>query len=415
MAKLAIKGGTPVRSEPYPVWPIWDNKEVEAVSRVIESGKWGMAAGSQVKELQSRFAGYQDAEYGIALTSGTTGLRAALLAAELEEGSEVIVPSYTFVASATAVIESNAVPVFADIDPETHVLDTDSVKKVITERTRAIMPVHLAGISVDMDALKKLADQRGIAIIEDACQAWGSEYKGKKMGALGLAGAFSFQSSKHITAGEGGMVVTNDESFAERCASIINCGRSAKGAWHTHVRLGGNYRLSELQAAVILVQLERYEKLLARRQQAAHYLIERLSAIDGIRVVIPPEYATACSFHFLIIRYDPESFGGLPKADFIKALNAEGIKPAHGGYYIPVHRQQLLLEKNVGPYREIHRHEFGGKVIDYADFQCPVTEKACATEAVWLLQHLLLAERDGLEDIVRAVEKIRRNYEELLD
>ncbi len=414
MAKLAIKGGTPVRSEPYPVWPIWDNAEVDAVRRVIESGNWGMAAGSQVKEFQSRFARYQDAEFGIATSSGTTALRAALLAAEMEEGAEVIIPAYTFVASVTAVIESNGVPVFADIDPETYVLDPASVEKVITERTRAIMPVHLAGIPVDMDALEKMVRGKGIVIIEDACQAWGSEYKGKKMGALGLAGAFSFQSSKHITAGEGGMAVTNDKDFAERCASVVNCGRSAGGAWHTHVRLGGNYRLTELQAAVILVQLERYEKMLARRREAARYLKEHLSAIDGIRVVTLPEYITACSWHFFTLRYDPGAFGGLPKDDFVKALDAEGIKPAHGGYYIPIYRQQFLLEKNVGPYEEIRRHKFGTKVIDYADFQCPVTERACATEAVWLMQNLLLAEREGLEDIVRAVEKIRENYEELL-
>ena len=234
------------------------------------------------------------------------------------------------------------------------------------------------------------------------------------MGALGLAGAFSFQSSKHITAGEGGMVVTNDKNLAERCASWINCGRSPGGAWHTHVQLGSNYRLTELQAAVILVQLERYEKMLARRQQAARYLKEHLSAIEGIRVLTLPEYVTACSWHFLTLRYDPGAFGGLPKDDFVKALDAEGIKPAHGGYYIPIYRQQFLLEKNVGPYEEIRRHKFGTKVIDYADFQCPVTERACATEAVWLLQNLLLAEREGLEDIVRAVEKIRENYEELL-
>ncbi|MBN2288382.1 MAG: DegT/DnrJ/EryC1/StrS family aminotransferase [Candidatus Glassbacteria bacterium] len=413
MAKLAIKGGTPVRSEPYPVWPVWDNREVEAVQRVVESGKWGMAQGSQVKELQSSFARYQDARFGIAASSGSTALRASLLAAGLEAGAEVIVPAYTFVASATCVLESNGVPVFADVDPETYVLDAASVEKVITERTAAIMPVHLAGIPVDMDALERLAAGRGIVIIEDACQAWGSEYKGKKMGALGLAGAFSFQSSKHITAGEGGIVVSNDEGFAERCASVVNCGRSTGGAWHTHVRLGGNYRLSELQAAVILVQLERYEKMLARRQEAARTLAGRLSAIDGIKVPVLPDYATACSWHFLALRYDPEAFGGLPKADFIKALNAEGIKPAHGGYYTPVYRQQFLLEKNVGPYDEIRRHRFGGKVIDYADFQCPVAERACSSEAVWLLQNLLLAGQEGLEDIVRAVEKIRENNREL--
>ncbi|MEA2062896.1 MAG: DegT/DnrJ/EryC1/StrS family aminotransferase [Gemmatimonadota bacterium] len=414
MTKLAIKGGSPVRTEPFPAWPIWDGAEIEAVREVIESGKWGMAQGNRVKQLQERFAAYQDAAYGIAATSGSTALRAALIAAGLKPGDEVIVPAYTFVASATVVLEINAVPVFADIEPDTCVLDLESVEEMITGRTRAIMPVHLAGIPVDMDALNSLAAKHGIVVIEDACQGWGSQYKGRKVGALGLAGAFSFQSSKHITAGEGGLLTTNDEGFAETCASIVNCGRSAGGPWHAHERLGGNYRLSEMQAAVILAQLGRYDKLLARRQESWRYLAERLSAIEGIRPLVWPDYVTACSCHFFTMRYDPEAFGGLPKAGFIKALNAEGIKPAHGGYYQPIYKQQLLLEKNVGPYDEITRHKFRGKVIDYADFNCPVTERICATEAVWLLQTLLLADREGLDHIVAAVEKIQQNYTDLL-
>jgi len=305
------------------------------------------------------------------------------------------------------------VPVFADIDPDTYNLDPASVEEIITDKTGAIMPVHLAGLPADMDGIQEIASERDLVVIEDACQAWGSEYRGRKVGAIGLGGAFSFQSSKHITAGEGGMLVTNEGDYGECCRSIVNCGRRAGGAWHEHVRLGGNYRLSELQAAVILAQLERYEKMLARRQEAAAFLREKLARIDGVRPLALPEYATATSCHLFILRYDRESFGGLSKENFIKALNAEGIRPAHGGYYIPIYRQQFLLEKNVGPYEEIRRHKFGPNVIDYADFQCPVTERACATEAVWLLQNLLLSEREGLDDIVRAVEKIRENCEEL--
>jgi dTDP-4-amino-4,6-dideoxygalactose transaminase len=415
MAQLALKGGTPVRSSPYPSWPVWNERELEAVCEVVHSGRWGMAQGDRVRELEQRFAAYQQAGYGIAASSGTSALRVALLAAELEAGAEVIVPAYTFVATATAVIEANMVPVFADIDPDTYNLDPVSVQQALTEKTGAIMPVHLAGLPADMDGIMKVAAERSLVVIEDACQAWGSEYRGRKVGALGLGGAFSFQSSKHITAGEGGMLVTDDEPYGERCRSIVNCGRKAGGAWHEHVRLGGNYRLSELQAAVILAQLERYGKMLACRQEAAAYLREKLSGIDGIRPLAMPEYATATSCHLFILRYDSESFGGLAKDDFIRALNAEGIQPAHGGYYIPIYRQPVLLEKNVGPYDLIARHEFRGKVIDYSSFDCPVAERACRTEAVWILQNLLLAEREDLEDIVRAVEKVRENFGELLE
>jgi len=414
MARLALKGGTPIRTSPYPSWPVWDEKELDAVSEVVSSGRWGMAQGDRVRELEQRFAAYQEAGYGIAASSGTAALRVALLAAGLKAGAEVIVPAYTFIATATAVIEANMVPVFADIDPDTYNLDPVFVERVLTEKTGAIMPVHLAGLPADMDRIKKIAAERGLVVIEDACQAWGSEYRGSKVGVLGLGGTFSFQSSKHITAGEGGMLVTDNEAFAERCSSVVNCGRKAGGAWHEHVRLGGNYRLSELQAAMILAQLERYERMLARRQEAAVLLREKLSRIDGIRPLAVPEYATASSCHLFILRYDSESFGGLAKEDFIRALNAEGIRPAHGGYYIPIYRQPLLLEKNVGPYDLITRHEFRGKVIDYSSFDCPVAERACKSEAVWILQNLLLAERADLEDIVRAVEKVRENYGELL-
>ena len=396
MARLALKGGTPIRTSPYPSWPVWDEKELDAVSEVVSSGRWGMAQGDRIRELEQRFAAYQEAGYGIAASSGTAALRVALLAAGLEAGAEVIVPAYTFIATATAVIEANMVPVFADIDPDTYNLDPVSVEKVLTEKTGAIMPVHLAGLPADMDRIEKIAAERGLVVIEDACQAWGSEYKGRKVGVLGLGGTFSFQSSKHITAGEGGMLVTDG------------------GAWHEHVRLGGNYRLSELQAAMILAQLERYERMLARRQEAAALLREKLSRIDGISPLAVPEYATASSCHLFILRYDSESFGGLAKEDFIRALNAEGIRPAHGGYYIPIYRQPVMLEKNVGPYDQITRHEFRGKVIDYSSFDCPVAERACKSEAVWILQNLLLAERTDLEDIVRAVEKVRENYGELL-
>ena len=414
MARLAISGGGPVRVEPYPTWPVWDDSELEAAHDVITSGKWGMSNGDKVAALQEKFAAYQDAAFGIAATSGTTAIRAALLAAELEAGTEVIVPPYTFVASATAVLEANMVPVFADIDPDTYTLDPACVEEVITGRTGAIMPVHIAGLPCEMDAIQAIARKHALVVIEDACQAWGSEYRGRKVGAIGEMGTFSFQSSKHITAGEGGMIVTDDEELAARCLSMVNCGRTEGGAWHEHHLLGGNYRLSELQAAVILAQLARYGSMLERRQRSAAYLRQALGEIDGIRPLAMPDYVTASSCHLFIFRYDSDSFGGLPKEKFVKALNAEGIRPAHGGYFAPVYRQPVLLEKNIGPFDRITRHEFRGKLIDYADFHCPVAERATGGEAVWLLQNLLLSDRRGLEQIVEAVRKISLNYSELL-
>ena len=413
MAKLAIKGGQPVRETPFPEWPVWDANELKAAQEAIKGGIWGIG-GPRIRELEQKFAAYQDCAHGISVTSGTVALRASLIAAGLPAGCEVIVPAYTFIATITVVLEANMVPVIADIDPATCNLSVESAESLITENTRAIMPVHLAGLPADMDRINALAQKHGLVVIEDACQAWGSEYRGKKTGSLSLGGSFSFQSSKHITAGEGGMITSNDLEFAERCRSVINCGRVRGGAWHEHGILGGNYRLSELQAAVLLAQFERYGELLARRQQSAKHLREELGKIEGITPLGVPEYVTASSTHFLILRYDQEAFGGLPKAEFIKALNAEGIKPAHGGYYTPANCQKFLLEKNVGPYDLITRHRFRDGVIDYGKFHCPDTEKLCSLEAIWLLQNLLLADSNGLEDIVRAFGKLRENYRELL-
>ncbi|MBW7995966.1 MAG: DegT/DnrJ/EryC1/StrS family aminotransferase [Candidatus Glassbacteria bacterium] len=415
MAELAINGGRPVREDEFPRWPVWDESELEAAAGVINSGEWGMAGGDRVLSLQEKFAAYQDAAHGVATTSGTTALRTALIAAGLPAGAEVIVPAYTFVASVTAVLEANMIPVFADIDPDTYTLDPASVRETITGNTGAIMPVHIAGLPAEMDAIGRIADQHDLVVVEDACQAWGSEFRGRKVGAVGAMGTFSFQSSKHITAGEGGMIVTDDEELAERCTSLVDCGRTRGGAWHEHHLLGGNYRLSELQAAVILAQLERYGELLRRRQESAAFLRKALGEIDGIDPLLLPDYVTATSCHLFVIRYRPEAFGGLSKELFVRALNAEGIRPAHGGYFIPVYRQPVLLEKNVGPFDLVVRHSFRGKPLDYGEFDCPVSERACGEEAVWLLQNLLLAGAEGLEQIVEAVRKISRHHGELLN
>ncbi|MCE5272528.1 DegT/DnrJ/EryC1/StrS family aminotransferase [bacterium] len=413
MPKLAINGGRPVREAAYPQWPFWDANELKAVQEVIKSGVWGIN-GSRVRQLEEKFGRFCGCDQAIAMSSGTLALRAALVAAGLPAGCEVIVPAYTFVATATAVLESNMVPVFADIDPDTGNISVESAAELITENTRAILPVHLAGTVADMDSLNALAARHSLVVIEDACQAWGSEHNGRKAGSIGAAGTFSFQSSKHITGGEGGAVTTNDPDLAEKCRSFINCGRVRGGLWHEHGLLGGNYRLSELQAAVILTQFERYEPMLAQRQAAAAFLRRELAGIEGITPLQLPPYATASSCHFLILRYDQAAWGGLSREQFIKALNAEGVRPAHCGYFTPIYRQRFMLEKNVGPFDRIKSHVFRGEVIDYGKFHCPVTERFTGGEALWLLQNLLLADQAGLEEIVAALRKLRENYSELL-
>ena len=224
MSKLALKGGEPVRRKPFPRWPVFDEREMRALREVLESGFWGMG-GKRKKEFEEKFAAYQHARYGVAVINGTAALEISLRTLGIGCGDEVIVPSYTFIATAMAVLYVNAIPIFADIEPETYTIDPESVKSLISDKTKAILPVHIGGRPADMDALLSIAKKNNLHVIEDACQAWGAEWRGRRVGAIGDMGAFSFQSSKNITSGEGGIIVTNDENLYVKAWSLHNCGR----------------------------------------------------------------------------------------------------------------------------------------------------------------------------------------------
>jgi dTDP-4-amino-4,6-dideoxygalactose transaminase len=231
MGHLALAGGQPLHRTPFPSWPVWGQAEIDAVQAVVESGRWGATQGTEVHSFETEFAAYHEAAYGIAVVNGTVALKLALTAAGVGVGDEVIVPGYTFVATATAALEIGAVPVFADIDAQTYTLDPSSAAACVTPRTRAIIPVHLGGRPADMEALLALAQRHDLAVIEDAAQAWGASWQERKVGTLGHIGCFSFQSSKNITAGEGGIMLTNDPAIAAMAQSLSNCGRQKDGAW----------------------------------------------------------------------------------------------------------------------------------------------------------------------------------------
>jgi dTDP-4-amino-4,6-dideoxygalactose transaminase len=409
MATLAIRGGKPVRTRPFPTWPVWGEEEIRNLTEVVKSGKWGRLHGDRVAEFERRFAAFQNAKFGIAVNSGTTALHLGLLAAGIGPGDAVLVPAYTFIASATAVIEAGGYPIFVDIDPETYNLDVSLLEKGLTPAVRGIMPVHFAGRPVDMETLMSFARKHNLVVVEDAAQAWGAEWRGQRVGALGDAGAFSFQSSKNINSGEGGIILTNDETLAAFARSHHNCGRWEKGEWYMHYYYGGNYRMTEFQGAVLLAQLARYEEHLRRRQENARYLTEKLRQIEGIRVLRDDPAVTSHAEHLYIFRYQKESFGNKPKKAFIEALKAEGI-PASPGYSLPLYKQPVFEKKAFGP-----RGRSVDIPVDYREFSLPATERACYDEAVWLTQNVLLADREDMDDIVRAVEKVRENWQELPD
>jgi dTDP-4-amino-4,6-dideoxygalactose transaminase len=413
MAHLALAGGSPVRQLPFPSWPVWDQAEIEAVTAVIASGAWGMHQGTEVRRFEADFAAYQDAAYGIAVTNGTVALKLALTAAGIGVGDEVIVPGYTFVATATAALEIGAVPVFADVEPDTYTLDAASAAACVTPRTRAIMPVHIGGRPADMDAVLELAQRYDLKVIEDAAQAWGSAWRGRKAGALGDVGGVSFQSSKNITAGEGGIILTNDPEIAELARSLSNCGRQQGQPWYAHYVLGGNYRLGELQGAVLRVQLQRYPQHLERRQANAAYLERALADTAGVAPLRDDPRVTANSYHILIWRYDAAAFRGVSKARFIAAMQAEGITGLHGGYSLPAYRQPVMLAKNFGLTTPPLFQGVYPETPAYRDVAYPVTERACADEAIWVRQSMLLGDRRDMDDIVAAIRKVQRYSDEL--
>jgi dTDP-4-amino-4,6-dideoxygalactose transaminase len=406
MSKLAINGGEPVRTEPFPSWPVWDQSEIDAATRVIESGDWSHK-NPEIESFEQEFAALQGAKHGIVVNSGTTAIRIGLQALGLKQGDEVIVPAYTFIGSVTPIMDLNAVPVFVDIDPDTYNIDPKAVEGAITARTTGIMPVQFAGLPADMDAIMDIAERHDLWVMEDAAQAWGAQWGGTGVGHIGGAGTFSFQSSKNLTAGEGGIVLTDDDGVAELARSYMNCGRSSDGIWYGHYRVGGNYRMPALCAAVLRAQLARYPEALARREENGTYLAKRLSEIPGNRPLVRHPKVTRHAYHLFIWRYDTQAFDGLPRSVFFDALRAEGIA-AYQGYSLPLNEQPVFTDKGFDPAHPAQR-------VDYAKIEVPEAKRACEEESCWFGQFVLLGTQRDMDDIADAVLKVYENRKELLE
>jgi len=321
------------------------------------------------------------------------------------------VPPYSFIATASAVLEVNAVPIFADADLETANIDPRSVERTITSRTKAIIPVHFAGLPCPLDILGEIARSHGVKLLEDACHSWGSKWDGRGTGSIGECGVFSFQMSKNMTSGEGGIVLTGDQELAERIKSFTNCGRVEGRPWYEHHSLGTNLRMTELQAALLLGQLTRVEEQTERRQENASFLEDRLKEVRGIRLRRKEAKVDRRAYHLFLFRYIEEEWEGMQRAKFVEALTAEGI-PCSLGYPYPLYRNPLFLKRRQGAEGCPLSCPYYGKEIDYAALSCPSAERLCR-EAVWLPHALLLAEREDMQDIVNAVVKIRKNLHEL--
>jgi dTDP-4-amino-4,6-dideoxygalactose transaminase len=340
MSELALLGGDPVRRAPFSRWPQYLPSDAERLLKVLESGHWGgfPVPSRYASEFADKFAELHGARYALCLANGTIALVAALQAAGIKFGDEVIVPAYTWDGTATAVLFAGGIPVFADVDPDTYCLDVASTAKAITPRTRAIIPVHLAMRFTDMNALLALAKKHSLKIIEDCAHAHGGHFQGHGAGSMGDLGCFSFQESKLMTAGEGGLVVTNSLAHFEHLQSQVNCGRASLTDEFQQRVLGSNYRMTEWQSAMLLGQLEMLPELARKRARAARRLGGCLSAIDGVRPLPPQPGITRETNYCYVFRYqDPRVSRDL----FCAALEAEGV-PCDGRFYEPVYLSPLF-------------------------------------------------------------------------
>jgi dTDP-4-amino-4,6-dideoxygalactose transaminase len=299
-------------------------------------------------------------------------------------------------------VEANCIPVFTDISRETYNIDPKKIEQAISEKTKAIIPVHFAGQACDMDAIMSLADKYNLTVIEDACHAHGAEYKGRKLGSIGHAGCFSFQLSKNLTSGEGGIVITNNKDLYATMDSLRNVGRVEGGEWYEHHFLGCNYRMTPLQALILSNQLKQLEEQTNRRDQNGCYLNQLLNDIEGIDPLTRGHGETKHSHHIYIFRYDPGKFNFLAKDEFVSILSSEGV-PCFQGYPYPLYKQIVFRDKNFFCYAI-------PEDVNYNDTHCPNTEQACR-ESVWILQSALLGEREDMEHIAKAIKKIQNYYQ----
>ena len=406
MNDLALFGGDPVRKTPFFTWPRVVDGQQEKLINTLMNDSWGIGSES-IRELEDTFALFHEAKSCIAVNTGTNALWVALKAAGVSSGDEVIIPAYTFIATATAVLMANATPVFVDIEPNTFNMDPNLIESAITDRTKVIIPVHIGGNPADMESIIDLAMKHKLIIIEDAAQAHGAEWDGKKVGALHKGGIFSFQSSKNMSAGEGGAIVSNDEDFMDTCFAYYNCGRHRDGDWYEHRIMGGNHRMSAMAASLLIPQFETIENDMRIRDKNRQKLDQALSDMD-LEITHRYKKVTRESNHLYLLRYKAENFNDISREKFFDAMRAEGVYTYAG--YNPLYREDVFKGQGDDfPWL---------KNVNYSNISCPVTEQIADYQSVWLTQNHLLGDESDIQDIINAFEKVTmalKNYPEKFD
>ena len=407
MSALALLGGEKAKSKPFPIWPHYDEAEESALRKVLESRIWWRTPGTKTLEFEQAFAKFHGARHGIAVTNGTAALEVTMAGLGIGAGDEVILPDFTFVATASAVLFANALPVLVDVDPGTYCINPDLVEEAITPRTKAVIAVHMGGHPADLDRLKKITDRKKLALIEDSSHAHASEWKGKRIGTFGVAGTFSFQSSKLMTAGEGGIIISNDEKFERQARSVHDCGRMPGEWFYSHFIYGSNYRLSEWQGAVLQAQLGRLDEQTKVRHRNARLLDRLLGTIPGVTPQKLDDRCTRNGQYAYIFHVNKKEFAGIATDRFIAAMNAEGIP--NQASYPPLH--QLHMFRN-GEYRKRLCGKQAKERHAFLKRRFPATQKA-AWETVWIPQPALLGDEEDVQEIAASLSKIQRHAKDL--
>ena len=409
--KLAINGGKSVAPNGLKTqWPVFDERERKALEQVLNSGKWWRGAYNDQKDscvgkFERAFADYCGAKYAVAVVNGSAAIEVALKAGGIEAGDEVIVPAATFIATATSVVMVNAIPVFVDILPDTYQIDPEKIEEAITEKTKAIIPVHYGGYPADMDRILEIAKKYNLLVVEDAAEAHGSEWKNEKVGSIGDMGTFSFQMGKPLTCGEGGIVITNSEELASKCYAYHHIGRFPGVPKYEHSLCGWNYRMTEFQGALLLSQLTRLPEQTEKRAENGEYFAKLLDTIDGVSALKREPRITKRGYYFFFVRYDEKKFGGLLRDRFMETLQAEGIGCATA-HNQPLYKNVVFKEMNFGKTGCPISCPLYGKKIDYSKVSCPVAEKVFASEVIAFGKDFLM-EKTNVNLIIEAIKKIK--------
>jgi len=425
MKNLAVNGGKPLRNTkdfPWPAWPVWDQKEERALLEVLNSGVWSYNGPKEVL-FNKMFAEYAGTKYAVSAVNGTVTLQLALEALEIGIGDEVILPGLTWQATAATIVDVNAVPILVDVCEDTWCIDPAEVEKAITPKTRAIVPVHLYGSFADMDAIMEIAQKHNLHVIEDCAHKHGGEWNGKKAGSIGDIGSFSFQLSKHLTAGEGGTLTTSNPVLAEKLDALRNCGRRPEDSEYTETDKGagvysdegnfiqsGNYRITEFQAAILIEGLKRLPEQNSIRDNNGIYVNSLLSDLPGVRPMRRDKRETKEAYFNFAFRYIKDEFKGIPVEKFRKALESE-IGIGVEGSYEPLNHCSLYV-----PLTKPSRYKLNDtqwKAIDPSRFDLPVCKKIHEEESICIHHKILLGSNVDMDLIAAAIKKIYDNAAEL--